>query len=211
MQSYFEMWPQNVESCSHNSKCDCNFQHFAVRYRNLQSRDCNFQNATAIFQNLQSRDCNFRNATAIFQNLQSRDCNFRNMTANSKSDRKIHKYDGKLYWSQLSTFCSHISNYDCNFQHFVVTFRILTATFKICIHISNYNCKMLKVAVTWLQIFKVAITWLQLSTNCSHNSKFDCTFWNLQSRNFSMNNQLWKINYEVDPLTSYTKSYGLDW
>ena len=63
----FEMWPQNVESCSHNSKCDCNFQHFAVRFRNLQSRDCNFRNVTAIFQNLPSRDCNFRNMTAKFE------------------------------------------------------------------------------------------------------------------------------------------------
>ena len=60
------MLPQNVESCRHNSKCDCNFQHFAVRFQNLQSRDCNFRKVTAIFQNLQSRDCNFQNAAAIF-------------------------------------------------------------------------------------------------------------------------------------------------
>ena len=108
-------------------------------------------------------------------------------------------------WPQLSTFCSHISNYDCNFQHFALTFRIMTAkcwklqsrdrkfqnlqsNFELwlqlstfCSHISNYDCKMLKVAVTWLQISNVAITSLQLSTNCNHNSKFDCNFWNLQS------------------------------
>ena len=42
---------QNVELCSHNSKCDCNFQYLAVRFRNLQPRDCNFHVA-AIFQNL---------------------------------------------------------------------------------------------------------------------------------------------------------------
>ena len=55
-------------------------------------------------------------------------------------------------WLQLSTFCSHISNYDCNFQHFAVIFRIMTATFnilrshfklwlqnvEICGHISNF-------------------------------------------------------------------------
>ena len=32
---------------------------------------------------------------------------------------------------QLSVFCSHISNYDCNFQQFAVTFRIMTVTFNI--------------------------------------------------------------------------------
>ena len=112
--------------------------------------------------------------------MQSRDCDFWRI------------------WPQLSTFCSHISNYDCNFQHFAVIFRIMTATFYILrphfelwLQLSNYDCKMLKIAVTWLQISKLAVRfrimtatfnilqshfelWLQLSTFCSHILNYDC-------------------------------------
>ena len=122
-------------------------------------------NETAKCWKLQSCDCNFQNVKEIFQNLQSRDCNFWNMVQNSKSNSKIHKYDGEFkkitaslkkmhlrgifgeIWPQLSTFYSHISNYDCNFQHFAATVRIMTANFNIFSLFSNYDCKMLKVAV----------------------------------------------------------------
>ena len=76
---------------------------------------------------MQLGDCDFgRNLTRTFNNLQSH-------------------FELGL---QLSTFCSYFSNYHCNFQHFAVTFRIVSVTFEIRSHILNYDCKMLKVAVT---------------------------------------------------------------
>ena len=62
LQSEFEMGPQNVESCSHNSKCDCKILKVAVIIRNV----------TATFNILQSDfeiciqvkcDCNFSKST----------------------------------------------------------------------------------------------------------------------------------------------------
>ena len=89
------MWPQNVKSCSHNSKCDCKILKVAVTFRIM----------TAIFNILRSHFEICNHVTATFNILQS---HFE-------------------LWLQLSTFCSHISNYDCNFQHFAVTFRIMIA------------------------------------------------------------------------------------
>ena len=99
------------------------------------------------------------------------------------------------------TWLWFLTNFDRNFQHFAVTFRIMTVIFNIlqsyfelwlqlsifCGHIN----KMLKIAVTWLQISKLAVRfrimtatfnilqshfelWLQLSTFCSHISNYDC-------------------------------------
>ena len=121
------------------------------------------------------------------------------------------------FWPQLSTFCSHISNYDCNFQHFAVIFRIMTATFYILrshfelwLQLSNYDCKMLKIAVTWLQISKLAVRfrimtatfnilqshfelWLQLSTFCSHISNYDCNFQHFAVTFRIMTAKCWKL------------------
>ena len=105
---------------------------------------------TAIFSKMQSRDCDFwRNLTATFNILQS---NFE-------------------LWLQLITFCTHFLNYDCNFQHFAVTFQNMTATFNILQ--SNFEL------------------WMQLSTFCGYISNYDCNFWNLQSHF-----ELWLQNVE---------------
>ena len=119
--------------------------------------------------------------------MQSRDCDFWRILTATFNILQSHFE----LWLQFSTFCSHISNYDCNFLHFAVTFRIMTATFELWLQLSNYDCKMLKIAVTWLQNPKLAVRfrvmtatfnilqshfelWLQLSTFCSHISNYDC-------------------------------------
>ena len=95
--------------------------------------------------------------------MQSRDCDF-----------------GE-FWLLLSTFCSHISNYDCNFLHFAITFRIMTATFelwlqnvescsqvtadfKTCSQISNYDCNFQHFAVTFR--IMTAKCWKLQSRDC---------------------------------------------
>ena len=81
------------------------------------------------------------------------------------------------FWPQLSTFCSHISNYDCNFQHFAVTFRIMTATFNILqshfeLWLQIEICSHVTATFNILQShFEL---WLQLLTFCGHISNYDC-------------------------------------
>ena len=158
----FEMWPQNVENCSHNSKCDCNFQHFAVTFRNLQSRDCNFRNVTAIFQNLQSRDCRFWKIAVTFLKLQSRDCRFRNLTAKCwKLQSHFEIMTATFQHFAVTKFAknhSHVTAFLKKLQSFFLQSCILIADFEIwsCSHISlqSFCSHILKVAVTWLQILK---------------------------------------------------------
>ena len=138
------MWLQNVESCSHNSKCDCKMLKVAVIIRNVtakcwKSRShfkiCNHVTATFKIW-LQNSKCDrkmlkvaviIRNVTATFNILQSdfEICNhvtatlemwlqffkicthvtatFEIWLQNSKSDRKIRKYDGK-FWKMTAIF-----------------------------------------------------------------------------------------------------------
>ena len=144
------MWPQNVESCSHNSKCDCNFQHFAVRFRNLQSSDCNFQQFAVtfrIFNILQSyfEFCKFCG------HISNYDCNFR-MTAKWK----IAVADFKTF-EMTATDCKILQS------HFeLVTakcWKLQSRDYFNCSHNSKCDCKMLKNAVPSKFEFK----------NCSHS------------------------------------------
>ena len=159
MQSFFKIYHHICEFCGH-------FSNFAVIFRKLQSRDGRFWKIAVTFLKLQSRDCRFRNLTAKCWKLQSHFelwlqlstfCGHISNFAVTwlqilKCDRNFQHFAVRFrimtatfnilqshfeLWLQLSTFCSHISNYDCNFLRF-------------CRHISNYDCKMLKFAVTFL-------------------------------------------------------------
>ena len=146
------MWLQNVESCGQNSpKITVTWLHFLKKlqlfFKKLQSffkiyhhiwEFCgHFSNFAVIFRKLQSRDCRFWKIAVTFRKLQSRDCRLRNVTAKCWKLQSHFKL-----WVQLSTFCSHISNYDCNFQHFAVTFRIMTAK---CWNLQS-NMRLLKLS-----------------------------------------------------------------
>ena len=145
------MWPQNVKSCSHNSKCDCKMLKVAVIIRNVTAKcwklqswfemwlqnveSCGHISKSAITW-LQNSKCDrkmlkvaviIRNVTATFNILQSdfEICNhvtatlemwlqffkichhvtatFEIWLQNSKSDRKIRKYDGK-FWKMTAIF-----------------------------------------------------------------------------------------------------------
>ena len=92
----------------------------------MQSRDCRFEK-------LQSRDCNFQQSVVIIPNLTANleICNhvtaafeiYSHVTATFNI--LLSHFELRL---QLSTFCSHISNYDCKM-------------IKFCGHISNFAVK----------------------------------------------------------------------
>ena len=101
------------------------------------------------------------------------------------------------------TWLWFLANFDRYFQHFAVTFRIMTATFYILrshfelwLQLSNYDCKMLKVAVTWLQFQNLQSNfelWLYLATFYSHISNYDCNFQHFAVTFRIMTAKCWKL------------------
>ena len=176
----FEMWLQYFKICNHvtatsevwlqNSKSDCKTHiydgNFFKNDSNLKNNDCNLNKKWQQFKKkMQSRDWDFWwNLNASFNILQS---HFE-------------------LWLQLSTFCGHISNHDCNFRHFAVTFQIMSATFNIlqshfelwlqndesCSHVT-VDFKSYSHVIAYFKIcnqisnydchlLKVSVTWLHL-------------------------------------------------
>ena len=176
------MWLQNVVSCSHISKSAITWlqlSKYNCKIRNVTAKMLKvaviIRNVTATFNILQSdfEICNHVTATLEMWLQFFKICHhvvtatFEIWLQNLKSDRKIRKYDGK-FWKTTAIFKKNavtwlwfLANFDRNFQHFAVTFRIITATFNIlqshfelwlqlsrfCSHISKYDRKMLKFAV----------------------------------------------------------------
>ena len=71
-------------------------------------------------------------------------------------------------WLQNDESCSHISNYDLNFQHFAVTFRIMTAkcwNLQSYLGLSNYQHAYVATIVTELKHFSMSFfinAWYEL-------------------------------------------------
>ena len=111
--------------------------------------------------------------------MQSRDCDFWRILTATFNILQSHFE----LWLQFSTFCSHISNYDCNFQHFAVTFRIMTAK---CWKLQSRDCRFQNLQSN----FEL---WLQLSTFYSHNSNYDCNFQHFAVTFRIMTAKCWKL------------------
>ena len=169
LRSLFEMWLQNVESCSRNSKCDCKMLKVAYIICN---NDCNTSKSAIIWLQRSKYDCKIRKVIAKFTNIM---VNFKKWLQFSKKCRQVTMILGEI-WPQLSTCCvtfwimtatsnilrSHFELW-LELSTFCSHFRIMTAIFNILqshfeLWLQNVeNCSM------WLRISKVAVTWLQIS------------------------------------------------
>ena len=132
------MWPQISTFCSHNSKCDCKMLKVVVTWQQLSKCDCNISKSAITWLQLSKYDCKIRKVTVKFTNIMV--------------DLKKWLQSKK----NAVTWLWFLVKFNCNFQHFAVTFRIMTVTLNILQ--SHFEL------------------WLQLSTFYSHTSNYDCNF-----------------------------------
>ena len=131
--------------------------------------------------------------------MQSRDCNFWQILTATFNILQSHFE----LWLQFSTFCSHISNYDCKMLKVAVTW----------LQISKCDRKMLKIAVIirnviatfnilqshfeiWSHVTATFVMWLQFLKICSHvTATFELWLQNSKSdrKIRKYDNKFWKM------------------
>ena len=152
LRSPFELWLQNIENCSHMTAYFKSYRHVIADFKScspISNYDTNLLKVAVKIQNF---------TTATFKYFA---VTFWIMTATFSILRSYFEL-----WLQLSTFCSHISNYDRKMLKFAVIF----GTFQtISTASGSADCESPK--WTWRNLFKIMII------KCQWNASLCNIFW----------------------------------